>query len=103
MRRRKEKPKDPARIGGTVHRVLGELGYDMNSPGLLLTRSWEKVVGPEAARHSEPVDLNGDTLEVRADSPGWSQHLQLHRDEILDRVADLLPSGAPTRLRMRIG
>ncbi len=103
MRRRREKPRDPARIGGTVHKVLGELGYDSNSPGLLLARGWEQVVGAEAARHSEPVDLNGDLLEVRADSPGWSQHLQLHRDEILARIAELLPTGAPTRMRMRIG
>ena len=101
--RSRGKPRDPARIGGTVYRVLDELGYDAHSPGLLLTRGWEQVVGPEAARHSEPVDLNGDLLEVRADSPAWSQHLQLHRDEILARIAELLPEGAPSRMRMRIG
>ncbi len=101
--RRRGKPRDPARIGSTVHRVLGELGYDAQAPGLLLSRGWEDVVGAEAARHSEPVDLNGDLLEVRADSPAWSQHLQLHRDEILARIAELLPSNAPTRMRMRIG
>lgn len=101
--RRGGKPRDPARIGSTVHRVLGELGYDAKAPGLLLARGWEEIVGKEAARHSEPVDLNRDLLEVRADSPAWSQHLQIHRDEILARIAELLPSGAPTRMRMRIG
>ncbi len=101
--RRRGKPRDPARIGSVVHRVLGELGYDAEAPGLLLSRGWEGVVGVEAALHCEPVDLNGDLLEVRADSPAWSQHLQLHRDEILARVAELLPANPPTRMRMRIG
>ena len=102
-RRRDAPPRDPARVGGTVHRVLRELGYDARAPGLVLSRGWADVVGEEAARHCEPVDLRGDLLEVRVDSPAWSQHLGLHRAEILDRVAALLPDGAPTRMRTHIG
>ena len=102
-RRRDAPPKDPAPVGGTVHRVLRELGYDAKAPGLVLSRGWEGVVGAEAARHCEPVGLRGDLLEIRVDSPSWSHHLGLHRTEILERVAALLPDGAPTRMRTHIG
>ena len=90
-------------MGGTVHRVLRELGYDGQAPGLVLSRGWPDVVGSEAAHHSEPVDLRGDLLEVRVDSAAWSQHLALHRSEILERIRILLPEAAPSRMRTRIG
>jgi len=102
-RRRRQKPKDPERLGGRVHGVLSDLGYRTDTPGLVLARNWPAIVGDEVAAHSEPVDLRGDQLEVRADSPAWSQYLQLHRDEILARIALHLPHDAPTRMRMRLG
>ncbi len=102
-RRRGQKPKDPERLGGKVHGVLTDLGYDTSTPGLVLARAWPEIVGEEVAAHSEPIDLRGDQLEVRADSSAWSQYLQIHRDEILGRIAERLPQDAPTRMRMRVG
>ncbi len=94
----------PLRIGGGVQAVLRELGHDLNAPGLLIARSWPELVGVDAARHSEPLGLSdAGVLEVRADSPAWSQHLLLRSDEILDGLARLLRERRPTRLRLRVG
>ena len=102
-RRGRKKPRDPERMAGKVHGVLADLGYDTGAPGLVLARSWPEIVGEEVAAHCEPIDLRGDQLDVRADSPAWSQYVQLHQGEILERIAERLGEEAPTRLRLRIG
>ena len=91
-------------VGGITLRVLSELGHDLNAPGLVIARSWPELVGARAAQHSEALGLSDDgVLEVRVDSPAWSQHLQVRSADILAAVARLLPGRVPTRLRLRVG
>ena len=92
---------DPARLGGGIGRVLGELGFDLEQ-SLRVSRAFEAALGPELAPHFELVDLRGRTLEVRARSPVWSQELAIRRAEVLARLEAQLGPDAPNEIRLRV-
>ena len=93
--------RDPARVGGALGRVLDELGLDVEKTRRL-DQALTAALGPRLAPHFELVDLRGTTLELRADSPSWSQELALTRSEVLARLASALGADAPTELRLRV-
>jgi predicted nucleic acid-binding Zn ribbon protein len=95
------KRREPARLGGGIDRVLGELGFDLEA-SLRVSRAFEEALGPALAPHFELLDHRGRTLEVRADSPAWSQELALRQTEVLARLAEGLGSDAPTEIRLRV-
>jgi predicted nucleic acid-binding Zn ribbon protein len=95
--------RDPVRLGSAIHRVLGELGHQGTSDSMRIAACWEEAVGSEIAGHCRPSALRGGVLEVTVDSSVWSQHLQMHRDEILEGLRAALGSGAPADLRFRVG
>jgi len=88
-------------MGGGVSRVLGELGFDLEA-SLRVSRAFEAALGPDLAPHFELVDVRGSTLEVRADSPTWSQELALRQAGVLERLRAILGSDAPTEIRLRL-
>ncbi|MBM4381749.1 MAG: DUF721 domain-containing protein [Deltaproteobacteria bacterium] len=102
-RRRTPVPKDPARVDGRrIDRVLAELGYDPNAPALRLLKVWESAVGPEIAKHCEPTDWQGGTLELTVATPVWAQQVALRKPIILAGLRSALGSDAPTDLRTRV-
>lgn len=103
MRRRPPPPRDPARLDGArIGRVLADLGYDPDAPALRLLRAWEGAVGAEIARHCEPSDLRGGTLELAVSSPAWAQQVTLLEPRILAALRAALGDAAPTQLRTRV-
>jgi hypothetical protein len=93
--------REPARLGGGIGRVLGELGIDLEA-SLRVSRAFEAALGPDLAPHFELVDIRGSALEVRAGSPVWSQELKLRSPEVLARLAATLGADAPTEIRLRV-
>lgn len=93
---------EPTRLARSLSRVLEELGHGAAAQAAVLMQRWEEVVGAEAAAHCEPLALRGRVLEVAADSPSWSQQLQLRREEILGALQRILGPEAPAELRLRV-
>ena len=97
-----DRRRDPVRASGTLGRVLGELGLDVEKTRRL-DQALTAALGPELAPHFELVDLRGRALELRADSSSWSQELAAQRGVVLARLqAALGPEDAPTELRLRL-
>jgi hypothetical protein len=99
--RRPDTRKQPARVGGTLDRVLGELGLDVERTRRL-DAALRAALGPELAPHFELVDLRGGVAELRADASVWSQELALHRSDVLAALRARLGADAPTELRLRV-
>jgi predicted nucleic acid-binding Zn ribbon protein len=101
-RRRTSKLKE---IGGELARVLADLGLEDAQRAFRIGEHWEEAVGSDVARHSRPVALRGDVLEVDVDSSVWAQQLQLQLPTILSALGRALPEGEPppTDLRFRVG
>lgn len=95
--------REPRRVGGAIEQVLRELGHMRDAPAMRIALAWEEAVGPGVAAHAEPCALRGGVLEVRVDSPGRAQALQLRSAELLDALAQGVGEGAPTRIRFRVG
>jgi hypothetical protein len=88
-------------VGRALDRVLDELGLDVERTRRL-DDALAAALGPALAPHFEIVDLRGRTLELRADSPVFSQELALHRAEVLAGLRARLGAEAPTELRLRV-
>ena len=103
MKSRRPRRAAPMPIGGTIGRVLADLGHGSAATVMQIGASWPELVGPEAAAHSEPAALRGAQLEITTDSSVWCQQLQMRRDAILAALREAFGDRAPTDLRLRVG
>ena len=92
-------------VGGELAKVLSDLGLGDAERAFQIGERWADAVGVEIARHSRPLALKGEVLEVAVDSSVWAQQLQLQQPAILSALAAALPDGepAPSELRFRVG
>ena len=65
--------------------------------------NWERIVGPEVARHCRPVGVKNGVLVAEVDSSVWCQQLQLRTPEILESLREFLGEQSPTAVRFRVG
>lgn len=64
----------------------------------LLRAAWPSAVGPDLARRTEVVALEGDTLRIRVPDAGWRKGLLRMRREILIGLYRTAGGLAPRRL-----
>ncbi len=64
----------------------------------LLRASWRVAVGPEVARRTEILAVEGQTLRVRVPDKGWRRELHRMQGEILSRLREIAGGLAPRRL-----
>jgi predicted nucleic acid-binding Zn ribbon protein len=96
-------PRDPQRAGDLIGTVLSDLGLEAAAGVLRIAERWEAIVGPEVARHCQPMALRGRVLEATVDTSVWCQQLQLRSREILAALRRELGAEAPTELWLRVG
>ena len=101
--RDKRRRSQPRAVGTMIGQVLDDLGLEVASQAFRVGELWVDAVGAEVARHSHPVGLRGDVLEVSVDTSVWCQQLQMRRLDILAALADRLGDDAPRDLRFRVG
>lgn len=64
----------------------------------LVRAAWPLAVGPDLARRTEVLALEGRTLRVRVPDAGWRKVLHRMRGHILARMAAVAGEAAPDRL-----
>lgn len=69
----------------------------------LLRAAWPLAVGPELARRTELVAIEGDCLRIRVPDAGWRKGLLRMRREILGRLSQVAGAMAPRRLSFSEG
>ena len=99
MSPRRRRPKSqPQAIGELVNRILVDLGGGATARAVRIADRWEEAVGAEIARHSQPVAIRGDVLEVSVDTSVWCQQLQLRTPEILAALRRVVGEDAPSEV-----
>lgn len=93
-------PRDPARFGDVLAKLVRTRGWERPAAEATLFGSWEKVVGPDIAGHSRPVSLQDAELTVEAESAAWATQLRLLNRTILARIASVVGHNVVTRLRI---
>ena len=64
----------------------------------LMRAAWPRAVGPDLARRTEVVTLEGVTLRVRVPDAGWRKVLHRMQPDILVRLREVAGPLAPRRL-----
>jgi hypothetical protein len=81
-----------ALFGGSKERTLA-----------LLRAAWPKAVGPDLARRTEVLALEGEALRLRVPDASWRRHLLQMRRPILDRLREVAGPLTPYRLSFTEG
>jgi hypothetical protein len=70
---------------------------------LLLRAAWPAAVGPELARRTEVLGLEGRTLRVRVPDASWRKVLHRMSRDILSRLYQMIGGLAPKALGLQEG
>ncbi|MDG4834721.1 DciA family protein [Solwaraspora sp. WMMD1047] len=80
-------PRDPQLLGAVLARLVKARGWQTPAAEATVFGAWERVVGPEVAKHSRPVKLDAGELTVEAESTAWATQLRLLAGSLLQRIA----------------
>jgi len=90
VRFRLEKPPPPKRDVKSLAELLPEIIESIEQPKdeamTVLCGAWEKLVGPQVAQFSRPVDLRDRTLYVFVNHPGWISELERLKRPLLQKI-----------------
>jgi predicted nucleic acid-binding Zn ribbon protein len=89
----------PRSLGGSLDEYLASQGLTAMRVFADIVACWERVVGPDVARHVRPRSLTGQELRVAVDHPGWATQLAFLSETICDRLADQLGYRAVEHLK----
>ena len=81
-------------------RLVKARGWQQPAAQATVFAAWERVVGPEVAKHSRPVKLEDGELTVEAESTAWATQLRLLSGSLLQRIAAVVGHNVVRRLRI---
>ncbi|WP_306345140.1 DUF721 domain-containing protein [Rhizomonospora bruguierae] len=80
-------PRDPQPFGSVLAKLVKDRGWQQPAAEATVFGAWERVVGPDVAKHSRPVKLADGELTVEAESTAWATQLRLLAASLLQRIA----------------
>ncbi|MFC0532890.1 DUF721 domain-containing protein [Phytohabitans kaempferiae] len=80
-------PRDPQAFGDVLAKLVKARGWQRPAAEATVFGAWERVVGPDIAKHSRPIKLDGGELTVEAESTAWATQLRLLAASLLQRIA----------------
>ena len=69
---------------------------------LILRDAWPELVGPQIARHSQPLSLEYFTLRIGVDHPGWMPELKRTERLLLHQLQSRYPDLRIRRLHLQL-
>lgn len=80
-------PRDPQPFGDVLAKLVQARGWQRPAAEATVFGAWERVVGPDIAKHSRPIKLDDGELTVEAVSTAWATQLRLLAASLLQRIA----------------
>ncbi|WP_030440873.1 DUF721 domain-containing protein [Actinoplanes subtropicus] len=93
-------PRDPQLFGDVLGRLMKARGWEKPKAEATVFGAWERVVGPEIAKHSRPVKLDGGVLTVEAESTAWATQLRMLAATLLRSIATEVGHNVVTKLNI---
>lgn len=93
-------PRDPQLFGAVLARLVKARGWQRAAAEATVFGAWEKVVGPDVAKHSRPVKLEDGELTVEAESTAWATQLRLLAGSLLQRIAAVVGHNVVRKLHI---
>ena len=93
----------PRPIGSVINRLLARTGYGREHAAGQLEAAWASVV-PEAFRgRSRPGGVRRGVFEVVVSHSALVQEMGFHKDDLVRRLGELVPSEGIADIRCRVG
>jgi predicted nucleic acid-binding Zn ribbon protein len=92
---------DPG-IGAVLREALGQPRMRRGLSLGRLVRSWEHVVGPELARETAPVALEGGALVVAASTAAWGAQVRFLAKDVARRANETLDAEEVRTVRVTV-
>jgi predicted nucleic acid-binding Zn ribbon protein len=93
-------PRDPQKFGAVLERLMKARGWEKPKAEATVFGAWERVVGPDIAKHSRPVKLDAGVLTVEAESTAWATQLRLLAATLIKNIAKEVGHNVVTRLQI---
>lgn len=93
-------PRDPQLLGSVLARLVKARGWQRPAAEATVFGEWERVVGPEVAKHSRPVKLENGELTVEAESTAWATQLRLLAASLIQRIAAVVGHNVVRKLHI---
>lgn len=93
-------PRDPQPFGAVLARLVKARGWQQPTAEATVFGAWERVVGPDVAKHSRPVKLTDGELTVEAESTAWATQMRLLAASLLRRIAAEVGHNVVTKLHI---
>ncbi|MCO8277616.1 DciA family protein [Actinoplanes sp. TRM 88003] len=93
-------PRDPQLFGDMLQRLMKARGWERPKAEATVFGAWEKVVGPEIAKHCRPVKLDAGVLTVEAESTAWATQLRLLNAKLLRNIAGEVGHNVVTKMNI---
>jgi predicted nucleic acid-binding Zn ribbon protein len=93
-------PRDPQLFGDVLGRLMKARGWEKPKAEATVFAAWERVVGPDVAKHSRPVKLDGGVLTVEAESTAWATQLRMLAAGLLKNIAGEVGHNVVTKLNI---
>jgi predicted nucleic acid-binding Zn ribbon protein len=93
-------PRDPQLFGAVLERLVKARGWQKPTAEATVFGAWERVVGPDVAKHSRPLKLDNGELTVEAESTAWATQLRLLAGNLIKRIAAEVGHNVVTKLHI---
>lgn len=93
----------PVLVSSYLDQLLKHLKKPPSGVLAVVFGSWEKIVGPELARHCRPVAVDSNSVIVETDEPVWADELKWHSKVLLERIEEMSGNNQLTELVVRVG
>lgn len=91
--------RDPGTLGDVLAKLTKDAGWEAALSREDLVLQWAELAGPDTAKHSEPVSLEGGMLTVKCDSTAWAKNLQYMRAVIITEIGRRYPEAGVENIR----
>jgi predicted nucleic acid-binding Zn ribbon protein len=92
--------RDPQLLGPMLERLMKARGWEKPKAEAMIFGAWDKVVGPDIAKHSRPVKLDAGVLTVEAESTAWATQLRMLAASLLRNIAGEIGHNIVTKLNI---
>ena len=79
-------------IGNILSHIIQDLGIQEKLDGCRALTIWPQVVGEKVAAVTKPERFSRGRLFVRVENDSWRMELLFHRQEIIRKLNEQLPS-----------
>ena len=93
-------PRDSQLFGAVLDRLMKARGWEKPKAEATVFGAWERVVGPEIAKHSRPIKLDAGVLTVEAESTAWATQLRMLAATLLKNIAAQVGHNVVTKLNI---